>query len=100
MWEGVVLSRIFHFKEIRSLFRYQVESIDSQGIPFMMLYSLARAQFLVVSDTALRAQLIEFRDHKLIKSKKGSDGGEYLASPLENYILENLIAMEDATKKA
>ena len=93
------MSRIFHVKDITLFFRYQVESIDSQGMPFMMLYSLSRAQFLVASDTALRAQLIEFRDHKLIKSKKGSDGGEYLASPLENYLLQNLIAMEDATKK-
>ena len=42
-----------------------------------------RAEFLVASDLALRAQLTEFRDHKLIKSRKGADGGEYLTIPLD-----------------
>ena len=38
---------------------------------------------IVNNDLALRAQLTEFRDHKLIRSKKGVDGGEYLTIPLD-----------------
>ena len=34
------------------------------------LYQRCREGFLVNSDLTLRAQLVEFKDHKLIKSKK------------------------------
>ena len=64
-----------------------------------------RADFLVASDLALRAQLTEFRDHHLVSflsqivqtnfylelspkvlSKRGSvDGGEYLTIPLDRF---------------
>ena len=40
------------------------------GIPFQMLYQKCRENFLVNSDQTLRTQLTEFRDHKLIKSRK------------------------------
>ena len=36
----------------------------------MDLYTRCREKFLVNSDTNLRAQLTEFKDHKLIKVKK------------------------------
>ena len=80
------------------MFRYQLDIADEtdtyQGLAFMELYRKCRAEFLVASDLALRAQLTEFRDHKLIKSKKGNDGGEYLTIPLDkptlNAFLENV----------
>ena len=54
--------------------RHQLESAEEednyQGLAFMELYRKCRAEFLVASDLALRAQLTEFRDHKLIRSKK------------------------------
>ncbi len=40
------------------------------GLSFNACYSKCREQFLVNSDSTLKAQLIEFRDHKLITSKK------------------------------
>ena len=40
------------------------------GITFVDLYTRCREKFLVNSDTNLRAQLTEFKDHKLIKVKK------------------------------
>ena len=39
---------------------------------FNSCYSKCREQFLVNSESTLKAQLIEFRDHKLITSKKVS----------------------------
>lgn len=54
--------------------RHQLESAEEednyQGLAFMELYRKCRAEFLVASDLALRAQLTEFRDHKLVRSKK------------------------------
>ena len=59
--------------------RHQLEAVEEadnyQGLAFMELYRKCRAEFLVASDLALRAQLTEFRDHKLIKSKKGAETG-------------------------
>jgi len=80
------------------IIKYQIENIEESdnypGFSFMELYRLCRAEFLVASDLALRAQLTEFRDHKLVKSKKGSDGGEYLTIPLDkptmSAFLENI----------
>ena len=67
--------------------RYQLEDMEEadnyQGLAFMELYRKCRSGFLVNNDLALRAQLTEFRDHKLIRSKKGVDGGEYLTIPLD-----------------
>ena len=40
------------------------------GMSFGDLYQRCGEAFLVNSDLTLRAQLTEFRDHKLVKSKK------------------------------
>lgn len=65
------------------------EGPDYPGLSFMDLYRLARAEFLVASDLALRAQLTEFRDHQLVLSKRsGGDGGEYLTIPLDRATLQ------------
>ena len=50
------------------------------GMSFQDLYVRCRESFLVNSDQTLRAQLVEFRDHKLIRAKKvcvckGGGGG-------------------------
>ena len=45
--------------------------LDSlSGMSFHDLYIRCRESFLVNSDQTLRAQLVEFRDHKLIRAKK------------------------------
>ena len=78
--------------------RFQLDNVEDAenylGLSFMELYRKCRIKFLVASDLALRAQLTEFRDHKLIKNKKGNDGSEYLTIPLDKptltAILENI----------
>ena len=55
------------------------------------LFRKCRQSFLVNSDLTLRAQLTEFLDHKLIRSKKGTDGMDYLIIPLENSTLLEFI---------
>ncbi|XP_068756922.1 origin recognition complex subunit 2-like isoform X1 [Montipora capricornis] len=61
------------------------------GLSFHSCYCKCREQFLVNSDSTLKAQLIEFRDHKLITSKKGTDGVEYLSIPVDSATLRQFI---------
>lgn len=46
----------------------------SLGLSFQDFYQQCREAFLVNSDLTLRAQLTEFRDHKLIRTKRVSCG--------------------------
>jgi len=55
---------------------------DFPGVAFPELYRRCRDAFLVNSDLTLRAQLTEFLDHRLVTSRKGADGVEYLTVPL------------------
>lgn len=61
------------------------------GMSFKDLYWSCRESFLVSSDLALRAQLTEFIDHKLIKSKRTIDGAEHLIIPINNTLLEQFM---------
>lgn len=61
------------------------------GMPFKDLYRAAREQFLVSSDLALRAQLTEFIDHKLVRTKRNVDGAEHLTIPLNNDLLKQFL---------
>lgn len=81
---------------------FQLESQDDEsdpnyiGIAFPDLYQKCRASFLVNSDLTLRAQLIEFKDHKLIQLKKGIDGIDYLKIPLKNSTLEEFVENQES----
>ncbi|XP_014469777.1 PREDICTED: origin recognition complex subunit 2 [Dinoponera quadriceps] len=61
------------------------------GMSFRDLYQVAREQFLVSSDLALRAQLTEFIDHKLIRTKRNVDGAEHLTIPLDKGLLKQFL---------
>jgi origin recognition complex subunit 2 len=67
------------------LVKHQLQSGD--GMSFQELYMKCRKEFLVNSDLALRTHLIEFTDHKLVKSRKGADGVENLIVPIDKEIL-------------
>ncbi|CAH1109161.1 unnamed protein product [Psylliodes chrysocephalus] len=74
--------------------KYQLENAKSQyyqGLAFKDLYRTSRDSFIVSSDLALRAQLIEFVDHKMLKIKRSVDGTEYLLIPLENQLLQKFL---------
>lgn len=58
---------------------------------FKDLYRAAREGFLVSSDLALRAQLTEFLDHKLVKVKRNIDSVEHLIIPLSNVLLKQFL---------
>ncbi|KAL4706627.1 hypothetical protein ACJJTC_009039 [Scirpophaga incertulas] len=76
------------------IINYQLENQNVshyQGLPFKDLYSKCREQFLVSSDLALRTQLTEFLDHKLVKMKRSYDGSENLVIPIDNSLLQGFL---------
>uniref|UniRef100_V9KQ52 Origin recognition complex subunit 2 n=1 Tax=Callorhinchus milii TaxID=7868 RepID=V9KQ52_CALMI len=66
------------------------------GLSFHEFYQQCRERFLVNSDLTLRAQLTEFRDHRLLRSKRGAAGVEYLTIPVDETTLTDFLAMEEA----
>ncbi|XP_036110062.1 origin recognition complex subunit 2 isoform X1 [Molossus molossus] len=82
----------------RLLIKYQLDNQDNPsyiGLSFQDFYQQCREAFLVNSDLTLRAQLTEFRDHKLIRTKKGTDGVEYLLIPIDNGTLTEFLEKEE-----
>ncbi|XP_074858237.1 origin recognition complex subunit 2 isoform X2 [Carettochelys insculpta] len=82
----------------RLLAQYHLENKDNPsypGLSFQDFYQQCREAFLVNSDLTLRAQLTEFRDHKLIRTKRGTDGVEHLLIPVDNGTLTDYLEKED-----
>ncbi|XP_066504196.1 origin recognition complex subunit 2 [Hoplias malabaricus] len=82
----------------RLLAEFQLENKDNPsytGLSFQDFYQRCREAFLVNSDITLRTQLTEFRDHKLIRTKKGADGVEYLLIPVDAGTLADFLEKED-----
>ncbi|XP_076066249.1 origin recognition complex subunit 2-like [Oratosquilla oratoria] len=81
------------------LANHQLEEKDHSnynGLSFAELYQQCREKFLVNSDLTLRAQLTEFRDHKLIRSKKSHDGTENLIIPLNESTLKEFVEQQSS----
>lgn len=89
---NVFLSLTTNSKSIYMIMaKHQLQNVKNQfyqGISFKDLYMACREAFIVSSDLALRAQLTEFLDHKMIKQKRSLDGTEYLSIPLTTAILQ------------
>ncbi|XP_034829891.1 origin recognition complex subunit 2 [Maniola hyperantus] len=76
------------------IIKYQLENHKQshyQGLPFKELYSAARSQFLVSSQLALRAQLTEFLDHKLVKQRRTGDAADNLLIPMDSALLQHFL---------
>ncbi len=81
------------------LVKYQLEHKSDQGgvylgMSFHDCYLKCREKFLVNSDMTLRAQLTEFKDHKLVRSRKGQDGVDYLFIPIDSGILTEFLEQQ------
>ena len=92
---NVFLSLTSNAKSIYVLLAtYQLSNnsnVNFTGMAFKDLYRAAREGFLVSSDLALRAQLTEFLDHKLVKVKRNIDSVEHLIIPLSNVLLKQFL---------
>jgi origin recognition complex subunit 2 len=81
----------------------QLESVEEAGdlglgdlqnvsIGYDMLFNIARNDFIVTNDTALRSLLGEFRDHGLVMAAHSSSGsGEALWIPLRKERLSDIL---------
>ncbi|KAG7169286.1 Origin recognition complex subunit 2-like [Homarus americanus] len=80
------------------LAKHQLDQKDKSnyvGLSFNDMYQRCREAFLVNSDLTLRAQLTEFKDHKLIRSKKGPDGIKNLLISLDSTTLQDFISQQE-----
>ncbi|KAM4727966.1 origin recognition complex subunit 2 isoform 2-T2 [Anableps anableps] len=80
------------------LVKFQLENKDNpsySGLSFQDFYQRCREAFLVNSDLTLKTQLTEFRDHKLIRTRKGADGAEYLIVVVDTNTLIDFLENED-----
>ncbi|GBP79948.1 Origin recognition complex subunit 2 [Eumeta japonica] len=75
--------------------RLDSQKAPYQGIPFKELYSKSREQFVASSDTALRSQLTEFVDHRIIKMKRTIDGSENVVLILDSNVIQQFMAEQD-----
>ncbi|VDO43331.1 unnamed protein product [Onchocerca flexuosa] len=57
-----------------------------KAVEFFELFRLARDEFLVSTDAALRQHLNEYNDHRLIIRKRHSDGNEYISMAVEERV--------------
>lgn len=64
---------------------------EVEGLNYEHLFRLCRERFLVSSDATLRSHLTEFKDHDLIKTRKGSDGIDLMTVPLPITELRGLL---------
>ncbi|XP_068604709.1 origin recognition complex subunit 2 [Brachionichthys hirsutus] len=80
------------------LVKFQLQNKDNPsytGLSFQEFYQRCREAFLVNSDLTLRTQLTEFRDHKLIRTRKGADGVECLMVAVDPSTLLDFLQSED-----
>ncbi|XP_050086802.1 origin recognition complex subunit 2 [Anopheles aquasalis] len=67
------------------------------GMPMQELYRQCRESFLVSSDAALRCQLTEFFDHKLLRFNRNFETTEAVHIPLSLALLQRFVDEQDAT---
>jgi len=96
----VVLSSLSH--TAREVFRLiadaQLDPSGAGGITFQRLFTSCRERFLVSNEMLLKAFLTEFRDHDILQSKRGQDGGDVLCVPLDVEALQQVLSgMEGAS---
>ncbi|KAG0327953.1 Origin recognition complex subunit 2 [Podila humilis] len=61
------------------------------GMAYNVLFKKCQENFLVSNAVTFRSQLTEFRDHRIVQSKKGADGVEILYIPLSGRVLEGIL---------
>jgi len=61
------------------------------GMPYNALFKKCQENFLVSNAVTFKTQLTEFRDHRIVQSRKGGDGVEILTIPLSASVLEGVL---------
>lgn len=74
----------------RILAEYQLANSKENGMNYRQFYEKCREQFLVVSEETMRTQLTEFRDHNIILTKTGKNGGNFFIPIIPAIIKQTL----------
>ncbi|GMR34298.1 hypothetical protein PMAYCL1PPCAC_04493, partial [Pristionchus mayeri] len=91
LWQSLNGNARSIFHAIFSLV-YGVEAdSDPKSVPFWDLFNLCKEEFWVSSDAALRQQLVEFCDHRLIKMRRGNDGNEKIHAAADRVIIDRFL---------
>ncbi|RKP09126.1 origin recognition complex, subunit 2 [Thamnocephalis sphaerospora] len=61
------------------------------GLAYSAFYTLCREHFLVSNDLTFRTQLTEYRDHRLILTRRSADGEDLFYIPFNATIIEALM---------
>ncbi|KAJ3157610.1 Origin recognition complex subunit 2 [Geranomyces michiganensis] len=69
---------------------------SEQGLDYSVWYRLAREGFYVANEMTFRTQMTEFKDHCIVKSRKGTDGEDVMYVPIDNAVLERILETLDA----
>ncbi|PAV89617.1 hypothetical protein WR25_19658 [Diploscapter pachys] len=79
----------------RSIFRlfFAMHFTNGQTNPvsFWDLFNAAKDEFLVSTDTALRTQLVEFKDHCIIRMSRSEDGSDILHGILDRQLVDDFL---------
>ncbi|CAD6195809.1 unnamed protein product [Caenorhabditis auriculariae] len=76
--------RIFH------LF-FEMFLQTQKPVNFWELFSAAKDEFCVSTDTALRTQLVEFKDHRIIKWSRSEDGNDQLSGIVDRDLISQFL---------
>lgn len=88
----LLYSVMVKFKKFcRFIVNFSFENNCILGFPFKKLYWNCRESFLVSSDMALRAQLTEFVDHKMVRLRRSAEGTEFVVIPIANTLLKQFL---------
>ncbi|CAI2338429.1 unnamed protein product [Caenorhabditis sp. 36 PRJEB53466] len=69
----------------QKLFRlfFQMYFETKKPVKFWDLFNAAKDDFIASTDAALRTQLVEFKDHRVLKWTRGDDGNDQLSGMVE-----------------
>ncbi|CAJ0963520.1 unnamed protein product, partial [Mesorhabditis belari] len=77
----------------RKIFRlfFALYFLSNKAISFWDLFEDARDRFYVSTDVALRQQIVEFEDHRIVRVRRSEDGTEKLSSAVERDLIEKFL---------
>ncbi|KAI7894298.1 origin recognition complex subunit 2-domain-containing protein [Mucor mucedo] len=74
LWDNILAEHQLPEMELANM---EGKGNESVGLSYNQYYQKCREGFFVSSDLAFKTELTEFKDHKLISTKKGLDGTEF-----------------------
>ncbi|CAO3590168.1 unnamed protein product [Absidia cylindrospora] len=90
---------IFRVLAEYQMLEMEVNNVDrgseQVGLPYPQYFEKCREQFLVSTETGMRSQLTEFKDHKVMVTKRLLDGTELLYMPLDKSTLMAIVETMD-----